>query len=456
MSQTRKRPFGWPIVCGLVAASAWLASAAVPGCGGPEANTALDGDAGPDGAAGRRPPPAVLDGAPADAGPEAASFAALVDDASIWHPIPNPGTSNLHEANVVPDPFPKRVWSSCGPGCSVTPAALPFSPPVGVYAVTASADYVNGGVYLNASFANPIATVTRLERLPEGTTIAATVARRPSGAAGQLARAGGAAPFMFLILGGNDLFRYGRAPQQPGDPIVWQPDWRSDTNTGRVRFVFDDGLGVGTPSGPLLMDDDAGPLMELSGAAERIAGHGNQLVWTAGYAPAIFSYTKAKGQVELVPMQDRGAIRVALSDERLVWISGARVNDRYADRRWQWSPRVDDPANVVVHDGPAIDGMDPPLDEIKTGADWAAVTRCPVLGEFSTCKLVAWNMTTNQTVSITGRPGFYFFNILGVTPTELYLGEVLIRPGGLFNIDNIVRLEIGALPSLAAGAGWPQ
>lgn len=52
--------------------------------------------------------------------------------------------------------------------------------------------------------------------------------------------------------------------------------------------------------------------------------------------------------------------------------------------------------------------------------------------------------------------GFNFYNVLAVSPTEIYLGEVLIRPSGLQNLDNIVRLEISALPALAAGAGWPR
>lgn len=449
-----RRGLRLPIVFGVAGMTAWLLAVGAPGCGDSGGGSASAVDAALDAPPSDAPFDAGDGGDFVDAGPDAASFAALVDDPSRWKPIANPGACNLHEGNVVPDPFPKREWSACGPGCLVTTASLPFAPSVGTYAATSAADYVSGGVYMTSSFGNPLARITRLERLPEGTTIAATMARQAPGT-GVLARLGGAAPFMFLMLGGDDQFRFGRAPKQAGQPIAWQPDWRSDANGGPQRFVFDDGIGVGTPGGPLLMEDDTGAVVQLPGGADRIVGRGKQLVWAAGYTPAIHGYTKAKGHVELVPLPGRGAIGVALSDERIVWMSGVRVNDQYTDRRWHWSPRVEDPADVVVHDGPTIDGSGPLLEDIKTGGDWAAATRCLVPNDLSKCQVIAWNMATNQTVAISGRPGAFFWNVLAVSPTELYLGEIVIRPITHL-VDNIVRLETSALSALAAGAGWAQ
>ncbi len=450
-----RRAVSVPLIGVVTAASAWLVAAGAPGCGDPSDGSPSVGEGGID-VAMDAPASEPADAAGAvDAGLEAADFAALVDDPSRWHAVPNPGGCYLQEGNVVPDPFPKRVWSGCGPGCSLTPSGPAFSPPImATYRITTAADYVNGNVYMTSSFGNKIARLTRLERLPDGDTIAATMTKGQAGTC-VLAEGGGSAIGMFLMIGTNADVRYGRAPAQAGDPIAWQNDWRSDAIGGPTRFVFDDGLGVGTPGGPLLMENDSGPVVQLPGGADRIAGRGSLLVWAAGYTPAIHGYTKAKGHVELVPLPGRGAIGVALSDERMFWISAASVNETYTDRRWHWSPRSDDPAGISVHDGPALVGNGFLMEDMKAAGDWAAANHCPVGADLSKCQLVAWNVVTNQTIAVVGRPGFVFVNVLAVTPTEIYLQEAKIVPGAL-QFDNIVRLEISALPALAAGAGWPQ
>lgn len=442
------------LIGGLGASALIVGSVLAPGCGSASGDAPRE-DAGAEAAANRAMPlDASEAGAAADAGVDAPSFAALVDDPARWKPVPNPGGCNLHEGTVVPDPFPKRTWTSCGPGCLATPAALSFAPGVVVNRLTAASEYV-GAVYLNSSFGNKLARVTRLERLPDGPTIAATMTKGEAGTC-VLGLVGGAAASMFLMIGTNDDFRYGRAPAAPGGPIAWQADWRTDANGGPQRFVFHDGLGLGRPGGPLLMlDDDPATVIDLPGGADRIVGRGEQLVWAAGYTNAIHAYTKAKGHVELVPLPGRGAIGIGLSDERMVWMSGIRAFEGYADRRWHWSPRATDPADVVAHDGPSLAGQGHLIGDIKTAGDWAATTHCPIPEDLTSCKLIAWNIATNQSYAVSGRAGSVFWNVLAVTPTELYLAEVDIATGGLGLLDNVVRIEISALPALAA-SGWPH
>jgi hypothetical protein len=382
-----------------------------------------------------------------DAGPEAASFAALVDDPALWQRIPNPGACDLHEGKAVPDPFPKRVWSACGPGCLLTPATPAFSPAVVAYQTTTASDYVNGGVYMTSSFGNQLARITRVERLPDGETIAATMSKGTFGVCA-LAYGGGSAVFMFQIFGGDEGSRFARAPKAAGEPIGWQPDWRTDVPGGTERFVFDDGVGCG----PYLMTDDTGPVVGLSGGPDRSAARGKQLVWCSSATPAIKAFTKAGGQVDLVPLPGRGAIAVALSDERMVWVSAPGIG--YSEQGWHWSPRAEDPAEIVVHDGPSLGG-NVPLSDIKTAGDWAAATRCPVPNDVSKCQVVVWNMATNETFAFVGRPGHFFPDVLAVAPTEVYLQESIVRPSAP-RFDNIVRLEVSALSALAAGAGWAQ
>jgi hypothetical protein len=390
----------------------------------------------------------------AEGGPSGPSLNALIYDDAIWKPVQVEGTTcDLREGVVVPDPFPKRTWTSCGGGCLVAEVALPFDELAITVNGTGAGAYLGGEMYLLLPHDAKNGRIVRLERVSDGTTIAAVVDRGPlTSSSCLLPWHGGAAPMLFTIFGSakDELqFLFGRASTTPGEPIAWHSGWVDDLPVlSQQRFIFDDGYGVATYGGILLLPDPATlQIVDLEGGSGVIHGDGPQLVW--GYAaPRIRSYTKAGGAVDLVTLPaGRQVLGSALSADRLVWIDAVRPGEDFADARWRWSPRTTDPASVVVNDGPLVPtrGL---VTDVQVVGDWAAVH-----GAFGTPqgvegRVFLWNVANGKTYTMPPRPGHGFRRVFAVSPTELLLGEAVASEHQ--EIQHLVRIQLSALPSLVA------
>ena len=438
----------WALALAVGAAAAVLVPSA---CGssseGSGASDPQDGAATP---ADARVPPTT----PNDAGPDASaalpSLDALMADDSIWTKLADPGSCSLREAKVVPDPFPQRVWSSCGPGCRVTSSTPAFKEPTDSV-LSASAGYVDGEVFLLMPLDGANGRIVRIERLSDGATIAAVLDRGVHRDTSCYQAWGGSAPFLFTIGGGHQI-RFGRAPHQPGGPIVWHDKWlKIDVDLplyATERFDFDLGYGIGTDGTPILFSGPSAAVgFDLAGSGHVAHGLGNQLVW-GGTTASIRSYAQDGGSVDLVPLTGVRRIRkLRLTTERMVWISATPVGGAFKDAQWQWSPRTTDPSSIVIHDGPAIPNIiaDGGTD-MMTAGDWAATVGSDGMLD----RIYVWRISTGETWVLPNRAGFQFRRILAVSPTELILGEQSAAHDNSDLLDTLMRVDLTMLPALVA------
>ena len=392
------------------------------------------------------PPPSTDGAGPSEAGSQLSDFSALVANDSLWTLINNPGSCYLREAKTSPDPFPKRIWSTCGVGCRVAPAGLPFQELTGSHSQGPSGGYVGGDIILLLPLESATDYILRVERLSDGATLAAVLDRGAFKNSLCLQASWGSAPFLFSIVGDSGAIRFGRAPRQPGAPIRWHSQWLSNVPVGTELFDFDLGYGVGSDATPVLFkgpDDLNGT--DLVGSGHVAHGLGSQLVW-GGFTGSIRSYAADGGGIDLVPIaSSRDVHKLRLSAERMVWISAARNGDAATDARWHWSPRATDAASVVVHDGPSLPFIADAGMDMAVGGDWAAT----VGSDGISIHFYVWHITTGETWELPNRPGFQFKRVLAVSPTEMVLGETIAGPDtGL--MENLVRVDLATLPMLVS------
>jgi hypothetical protein len=392
----------------------------------------------------RNIPPQTDAVAAEDAGGQLPSFNALVANDSLWTLIQNPGSCNLREGKTLPDPFPKRIWSTCGAGCRVAQAGLPFQELNGPHQQGPSGGYVGSDIFLLLPLETGTARVLRVERLSDGATLAAVLDRGAFQDSSCLQAWSGSAPFLFSIVGAGGAIRFGRAPRQPGAPILWHSQWLSNVPAATELFDFDLGYGVGTDGTPVLFkspDDLNGT--DLVGSGHVAHGLGSQLVW-GGTTGSIRSYAADGGGIDLVPIAtSRDVHKLRLSAERMVWISAARNGDAATDARWHWSPRATEASSVVVHDGPSLPFIADGGTDMAVGGDWAAT----IGSDGTSIHFYVWHITTGETWELPNRPGFQFKRILSVSPTEMVLGETVAGSNaGLMH--NLVRVDLASLPGL--------
>ena len=429
--------FGLPLACGT--------SGTGGGPDAPGARAVVDAATPVDGRS--LPPASTDDAAPGEAGSQLPSINALVADDSLWTLINNPGGCRLREAKTLPDPFPKRIWSSCGVGCRVAPSGLPFQELTGSHYQGPSGGYVGSDIILLLPLESVTDYILRVERLSDGATLAAVLDRDAFKGTLCLQAGWGSAPFLFSIVGPGGDIRFGRAPRQPGAPIVWHSQWLANIpGLSTEFFEFNMGYGVGSASTPVLFkgpDDLNGT--DLVGSGHVAHGLGSQLVW-GGSTGSIRSYAADGGGIDLVPIaSSRDVLKVRLSADRMVWISGARNGGAATDVRWHWSPRATDAASVVVHDGPSLPFIADPGLDLAVGGEWAGT----VGSDGTSIHFYVWHITTGETWVLPNRPGFQFKRILAVSPTEMVLGEEIAGPdNGL--MQNLVRVDLAALPMLVS------
>ena len=391
-------------------------------------------------------------GRDADAGRTGPSAQALFADDSLWNAVP--GTHCL-EATGARSQFPKRVWVGCGAGCREAPADVQFAEPFYTNYVTSTGEWIAGDGYLLLHQYSKIGDLAQLTRLSDDETIAAVASRTPDTC--YLPWWGGSSPMLFMMAPGDGVtVRYGRAPKEPGSPIVWQTANLEDPH-GFERFIFDDGYGMGTAGGPMFLGGpSATSYITPDGGGERSHGLGNQLVWCNARASAIRSWTTSTGDVDLVTAPvGRHALVVRLSQERMVWLTGNSDLDSYQDVKWQWSPRATTAVGITVNDGPAVP-VKGNLVDLQVAGEWAAVTGCSdsIEKDPAACKVHVWNMTTGMTWAIPGRSKTSRFDrILSLSPTEIVLGETGYSQGDEFLIKTLVRLDLATLSTTIASFG---
>jgi hypothetical protein len=141
---------------------------------------------------------------------------------------------------------------------------------------------------------------------------------------------------------------------------------------------------------------------------------------------------------------------VRLSEDRLVWISAAPNGDTFTDAKWHWSPRTTQPSAIAVADGPALPIIMDGGSDMQVGGGWAATHGCTAP---RTCQVYVWQITTGKTWVLPDRPGNHFHRIFAVSPTEIVLGEATAAGDDYKTLHRLVRIDLGALPALAAAWG---
>lgn len=393
----------------------------------------------------------------------APSYAKLIGDDSIWSEVPTPaggGGPTLHQARTTPDPFPRRTWEGCGAGCRASAAGLPFDArlfvdPSGVVA----GDFIDGDAYLLLGFgSNEVpARLTRIERLSDGATIAAVVARGEK-QAGQLAYRGGAAPLSIAL--GATGGRIRMAHVFVDGRIDWQPGWRADLPLiATERVGLESGVGVATYGGMLLFPTAATETpLEIAPGSALAHARGSQLYY--GYAQnTVQGFTYAGGATPIVTLAGgRLVVGVRTSADRLVWVDGLRpVEPLFTDMRVHWSPLPKSAADVVVNDGPAfpIDARGA-INDMHVAGTWIIADALFGPDDSKIYELVAINTATGAVFHVPNKPGRIYMRALALTPTEMVIGYK--NTANSFQaIDELVRIELDSLPAVVErwAAGTP-
>lgn len=378
------------------------------------------------------------------------SLAKLAGDDVIWKPLKNGGSCGLREGVVVPDPFPKRTWSSCGQGCRLSNAALPFDLKQYTSRNIAAGDSRDGDAYIMLAQGSTAGATTRIERLSDGATIAATLARGAQPTC-RIGWRGGAAPFFFSFFDRvTEKVLFGRAVQVPGSPVRWHDNWISgEPIVATERFMWDDAYGIATYGALAIYPSPGATVSEdLEPGGALVHGSGAQLLWGYGGA-TISSYTKTTGVVDLITLpQPRVPLGERMSPTRIVWVDAIRGGDLFDGAQWHWSPRTTVTTGVVVHDGPSLP-LRGGLIDMQTYADWAASDGLFGTAEPYDTRIFMWNIATGQSFVLPHRAGHHFERVFAITATELIVGERL-STSDYDQVDHLVRIALASIPQLVA------
>ena len=365
------------------------------------------------------------------------NLAKILSDETLWGAVPNSGGCDLRAATLSAEPFPKRVWTSCGAGCRTADWAPRFDIPTSSPTLSPTGQGVGNDLYIYGSMNSSAGSVTRLERLSDEKTLAATFDRKGNCL---LPNIGGVSPFLVAQYDSTThLHRFGRS-YLDGRAISWQPGWTSLGSGLSERFDSTIGFGVGSGGGPLVFADfSGGQPAPLSGAGTSISGSSGAIVW-AGLGSTIYS-ASSLGQKPLVALQaPRRVLMVRHGGSRVVWISGSPMaeNDaRSTDVRWQRAS----PDGVLLLDGPSL-----PLtiqgNDLAVGSAWAALSGCSADTEES-CKVWGWNSVTGAVFELPNRPGHLTVRILGISDKEILLAE------GSTTVDSLVLVDLANVGPLA-------
>ena len=387
----------------------------------------------------------------------------MLSDPAIWTPVPDNGGCGLYVAKVVPDPFPKRQWSSCGTGCEVSDAQIAMSGfggntgDHGVYWGGTTASERDGRLYLRATFERPGMILTRVSRLDDGATIAAVEERNVKcavvGTANDMA-------LVIPILGLNHRDRGGSiSGTEPGASVAWS-HWLAWSGFGGGAFAWDDGWGEGM-NGALYVNtspDQTAFQIVHSGNDLEVYGRGKLVVWYAsdgGKQNAIESYTVSGGIKTLVKLKQGVVWSVALSDTTMAWIVVDGMDwakYRFTSAALYWSPVATDPSGLKIH-GPVpipASADTSGYTELRVGGDYAASHGCPQ----DTCPITVAQLSTGKVWQIPPRQASAYWGVMAVSQDTLLAGETnqphLSAMDGQY-VRRFVRFSTAELDALEKG-----
>lgn len=415
----------------LAAGCSWCSTPA-----GPSGATAAD--AGADGEAGDAAPADGGDGDAVHAGEDVYGIdlddGTFLTDKKIWTPVPDNGGCGLFVASVLPDPFPKRTWAACGPGCleSVAWDGVPGSASGSVPVGGTTAGERGGELFLRVNHhTKPVGGVMVVSRVADGATVAALEIR--NGKCGYQGWANDAT-LMFPVFGDaptkGDLMRRGGvlSSEQPGATVAWGK-WLPFPGPQGSFFSWDDGWGIGAGSAlwatTSLSDTKLTPIDPKTSPFE-VSGRGKLVIWPAG--DAVKSYTQTGGLKYLWTAPKGYMASAALSDSKLVWIvvDGPKFTSeyRFESARLYHSPLATDPGSLVVTEGPLLEPSTSAFFELRTGGDFAASEGCyawsPTEG---VCKIFVVQLSTGKVWKIPPRPGKGYHDVLAVSAKEVLVTE---------------------------------
>jgi hypothetical protein len=378
-----------------------------------------------------------------------------------WTEVPGgEGPCKLFVASVVPDPFPRFVWQSCGPGCRV--ADVQWEPDEWVIRASASGVELQGEIYVRLEHLHGDWATTVISRLSDGASIAAIRAGRDC-----------------VSLSGNDAaltcaFRHDfdvRAGVleglQPGAKVGWSP-WLTESLMG-ATFQIDSSFGYALLNGAVFLlsppDYAQRQSVDFGASPYDIVGRGEMIVSLASKdrrEDSIKAFTRASGAWWAYTAPQGTVHRVSISETRVAWIlvDGLDRNTTLYDAAtFWWAERPAPGASLEPRQAGALDARIGNM-YLHTGGDFAAALACLSAGDAwggTGCALHVTNLPSGKVWRIPYRTGGYFHAFMAVSPAEILLGEIDFPPKVTQNqrIVRLVRLDTSQLDALeAASASW--
>lgn len=455
-----------------------LAALACQGTASSERDTAQDGGADVGSATrmdGRSPSTDAAD-ARTEAAPTSLADASFLTDPSIWTHVDAAGGVPLFTAaRLSPDPFPRRLWTSCGPGCQVASSEIPVAGGREVESTVSGATYLDGDIVLSAVSgvvgvpgSDPTIFVAQTIRLSDGATVAAHELRGPK--AGVFAVLGDDSPFVVSVFASAKGMLFGKT-----DPASWMTQWRSDwvssqaQDTELTKFSIGQTVGVSRYSGSIelfpLAPNAVSTVIDGSPAAAYVSSaRGDLLVWSKWNGTdrdEVRAYTQARG---LKPLFSRFGLRIRgvnVTDDRIVWTGTTGTDSAdgsVAKGQFFWSPRATRAEDIQLTEGPTFSMADGVL-ELVSGGDYAATVGCRKEGttdESWRCELYVIRMSTKQMWILPSRSGSTYEKIFAISDKEILLAD-MDWPYKNANYPTVVqrfmRIELASLDALKAAWG---
>jgi hypothetical protein len=404
--------------------------------------------------------PEASGGAPSDAGLDAADVGAdsLVDsgnsgpvdagediygidfddgtfltDKQLWTPVPDNDGCGLFVGKVMPDPFPKREWKACGPGCLESDALSGVPGEGSVLVGGTTAEEIGGELFLRATHGKKkVGKVMVTSRLGDGATLGAIEIR--NGSCGFQGWANGAA-LLFPVFGddpnrkGELVARGGRlVSAMPGAAVTWG-HWLHKPGPGGSLFAWDEGWGTGVGSSLLAttsLDDKAFKVIVPQTSPFEVMGRGKLLVWPAGGVVA--SYATATGPRVLWSAPKGYVASVTQSDTSLVWIvvDGPLYPSKYTFETAQLyhAPLTADPSALAPVTGPTLGPAEGAFIDLRTSGDIAASKGCHATSPTEgSCPIFVAQLSTGKVWQIPPRSGMAYQDVLAVSNTEILVSE---------------------------------
>ncbi len=436
-----------------------LVVAGCPSCTSEESKSGA-GDAGadvsaPDADAGQLP-----EAAPKDAGEDVYGSdwddGTVLSDPAVWTPVPDNRDCGLFVANVVPDPFPKREWKTCGPGCLVGDAPLKLTQQNFVQSAGVTASERSGEIFFRLRYGvYGRGTLLVTTRLSDGATIAAAQLRNGGSVCGVY---GGAVDSAFLYpINGNPLTRAGMVRgTEPGAPVEWFK-WLDFPAVQGSVFTWETGWGMTAGSSIVVNTSASDSKFQtiVKGASEfGVYGRGDLLLWPGGESggPAVRSYTTKSGEQTLWKTAAGYIQSVAASDDQIAWIlvDGPDYPSKYHFNKAELysSPRATDASGVKASGPVSLAPAEAALADLRVGGGYAAATGC--YGGDATkagCPVFVVQLATGKLWQIPPRPNSGYWGVLAVSATEILVTES-DWPQKDNNIHRLVRFRTDSLDAL--------